>query len=263
MIIILKCICSFAKSDLSCYKCLAGQLFCHTSVSSHFYLLPLLLPAGGFFSWRRGTPVAKPAVGWLDTPKVRPADWLMPGLLKLKPELLLLPKPREGQNHKVKPMKNKVFTEKSWYDTDLLNNLKWMMYVAFSTCTQTASRGLTGGGEAERTPSPHPNKSWPATKTCARERHESQSSSERSENTRSGASGRHEQAKHQNPLTHLACIRAKQEPRGGRSQRFHQTRHRQRNTPCAQTTCSHAKFNLYQTGFHQTPLRINRKLFMS
>lgn len=58
--------------------------------------------------------MAKPAVGWLDTPKVRPADWLMPGLLKLKPELLLLPKPREeGQNHKVKPMKNKVFTEKA------------------------------------------------------------------------------------------------------------------------------------------------------
>lgn len=38
----------------------------------------------------------KPAAGWLDTPKVRPAEGLMPGLLKLKPELLLLPKPREA-----------------------------------------------------------------------------------------------------------------------------------------------------------------------
>lgn len=35
----------------------------------------------------------KPGAGWLDTPKVKPADGLMPGLLKLKPELLLLPKP--------------------------------------------------------------------------------------------------------------------------------------------------------------------------
>lgn len=47
-------------------------------------------------SWRRGPPVLKPAVGWLDTPNVRPAEGLMPGLLKLKPELLLLPKPGVG-----------------------------------------------------------------------------------------------------------------------------------------------------------------------
>lgn len=33
----------------------------------------------------------KPA-GWLDMPKVRPAEGLMPGLLKLKPELLSQPK---------------------------------------------------------------------------------------------------------------------------------------------------------------------------
>lgn len=39
----------------------------------------------------------KPAAGGLDTPKVRPAEGLMPGLLKLKPELLLLPKPRKGK----------------------------------------------------------------------------------------------------------------------------------------------------------------------
>lgn len=40
----------------------------------------------------------KPAVGWLDTPNVRPAEGLMPGLLKLKPELLLLPKPRKARD---------------------------------------------------------------------------------------------------------------------------------------------------------------------
>lgn len=67
------------------------------SVFPWFYLLPLLLPAGGFLSWRRGPPVTKPAAGGLDTPKVRPAEGLMPGLLKLKPELLLLPKPRKAR----------------------------------------------------------------------------------------------------------------------------------------------------------------------
>lgn len=35
----------------------------------------------------------KAVTGWLETPKVRPAEGLMPGLLKLNPELLLLPKP--------------------------------------------------------------------------------------------------------------------------------------------------------------------------
>lgn len=49
--------------------------------------MPLLLPAGGFFSCR--TPVF-----WVaDTPKVRPAEALIPGLLKLKPEVLELPNP--------------------------------------------------------------------------------------------------------------------------------------------------------------------------
>ena len=43
----------------------------------------------------------KPTAGWLDTPKVRPAEGLMPGLLKLKPELLLLPKPKEKQEEMV------------------------------------------------------------------------------------------------------------------------------------------------------------------
>lgn len=57
-----------------------------------FYLLPLLLPAGGFFSCR--TPgLPKPALWVVDTPKVRPADALIPGLLKLKPEVPELPKP--------------------------------------------------------------------------------------------------------------------------------------------------------------------------
>lgn len=65
------------------------------SVLPWFYLLPLLLPAGGFLSWRRGPPVLKPA-GWLDMPKVRPAEGLMPGLLKLKPELLSQPKTGVG-----------------------------------------------------------------------------------------------------------------------------------------------------------------------
>lgn len=40
----------------------------------------------------------KPAAGGLDTPKVRPADGLRPGLLKLNPELLVVPKPRETKN---------------------------------------------------------------------------------------------------------------------------------------------------------------------
>lgn len=58
------------------------------------YLLPRLFPAGGFLSCRRGPPVPNAVMGWLETPKVRPAEGLMPGLLKLNPELLLLlPKP--------------------------------------------------------------------------------------------------------------------------------------------------------------------------
>lgn len=69
------------------FFCPKVQSFCYA------YLLPLLLPAGGFFSWRSGPPAPKPTAGWLDTPKVRPADGFMPGLLKLKPELLVLPKP--------------------------------------------------------------------------------------------------------------------------------------------------------------------------
>lgn len=57
-------------------------------------------------SWRRGA-VPKPAVAGLDTPKVRPAEGLMPGLLKLKPELLLLPKPGEARDKKRKRGKDK------------------------------------------------------------------------------------------------------------------------------------------------------------
>lgn len=44
-----------------------------------------------------GPPVPKPVAGGLDTPNVRPADALRPGLLKLNPELLLLPKPGEKE----------------------------------------------------------------------------------------------------------------------------------------------------------------------
>lgn len=41
-----------------------------------------------------GTAAPKPVAAGLDTPKVRPAEGLMPVLLKLKPELPPLPKPR-------------------------------------------------------------------------------------------------------------------------------------------------------------------------
>lgn len=52
----------------------------------------------------------KPA-GGLDTPKVRPAEGLMPGLLKLKPELLLLPKPRKAKEGRQKMRKQKYITK--------------------------------------------------------------------------------------------------------------------------------------------------------
>lgn len=38
-------------------------------------------------------PVPKPAEAGLDTPNVKPADAVMPGLLKLNPDVLELPKP--------------------------------------------------------------------------------------------------------------------------------------------------------------------------
>lgn len=60
------------------------------------YLFPRLFPAGGFFSWRSCPPVPKPADAGLDTPNVRPADAVMPGLLKLNPDVVELPKPYEG-----------------------------------------------------------------------------------------------------------------------------------------------------------------------
>lgn len=61
----------------------------------------------------------KPAAAWLDTPKVRPADGLMPGLLKLKPELLLLPKPRkarEREQRMAKKRKCKCLGEKKYLE---------------------------------------------------------------------------------------------------------------------------------------------------
>lgn len=61
-------------------------------------------------SWRRGPAVPKPAAGGFDMPKVRPAEGLMPGLLKLKPELLLLPKPRKARErgHRRTPYKKEM-----------------------------------------------------------------------------------------------------------------------------------------------------------
>lgn len=89
---------AFGRPGLTSYKRQTGQS--QGSVFPWLYLLPLLLPAGGFLSWRRGPPVTKPAAGWLDTPKVRPAEGLRPGLLKLKPEVLLLPKPRKVRDRR-------------------------------------------------------------------------------------------------------------------------------------------------------------------
>lgn len=53
----------------------------------------------------------KPAAGGLDTPKVRPAEGLMPGLLKLKPELLLLPKPRKAKEGAQKVRKTEIYNK--------------------------------------------------------------------------------------------------------------------------------------------------------
>lgn len=73
-------------------------LYPHTNML--FYLLPLLLPAGGFLSCNRGPPAPNPGVCVLDTPKVSPADALMPGLLKLKPEVLEVPNPEKEKKGK-------------------------------------------------------------------------------------------------------------------------------------------------------------------
>lgn len=76
----------------------------------YVYLFPLLFPAGGLFNWRSCPPVPNPAEAGLDTPNVKPADAVMPGLLKLNPDVLELPKPyvqgrkysNEKLNHKNK-----------------------------------------------------------------------------------------------------------------------------------------------------------------
>lgn len=63
----------------------------------------------------------------------------------------------------------------SWGVDARVAEVKAWAAAATKTCTQTASCGLTGGGEGKRrTPSPHPTKSWPTTKTCGREWHGSQ-----------------------------------------------------------------------------------------
>lgn len=59
-------------------------------------------------SWRRGV-WPKPAAAGLDTPKVRPADVLRPGLLKLNPEVLLLPKPRENKREDAGQKKTTIY----------------------------------------------------------------------------------------------------------------------------------------------------------
>lgn len=151
------------------------------------YLLPLLLPAGGFLSCSRVPPVLKPAAGWFETPKVRPAEGLRPGLLKLKPEVLLLPKPGIARKREDEQRENNYFKlhqHRSWENLymatgsssscgrDALNNITWvrMRAAADRTCAQTASRRLTGWREGKRRPpSAHPTKSWPSTKTCRRE----------------------------------------------------------------------------------------------
>lgn len=151
------------------------------------YRLPLLLPAGGFLSCSRVPPVLKPAAGWFETPKVRPAEGLRPGLLKLKPEVLLLPKPGIARKREDEQRENNYFKlhqHRRWENLymatgsssscgrDALNNITWvrMRAAADRTCAQTASRRLTGWREGKRRPpSAHPTKSWPSTKTCRRE----------------------------------------------------------------------------------------------
>lgn len=88
------------KQKLNSDPCGLTHLFPFNPLSALLllYLLPLLLPAGGFFSCR--TPVPKPELWVVDTPKVRPAEALIPGLLKLKPEVLELPNPEKTQQHK-------------------------------------------------------------------------------------------------------------------------------------------------------------------
>lgn len=71
-----------------------------------FYLLPLLFPTGGFLSCSSGPPVPNPEVCVLETPKVNPADALMPGLLKLKPEVLDVPNP---EKQRFKSLRSKYF----------------------------------------------------------------------------------------------------------------------------------------------------------
>lgn len=157
------------------------------TVCTWVYLLPLLLPAGGFLSCSRVPPVLKPAAGWFETPKVRPAEGLRPGLLKLKPAVLLLPKPGTARKREVEQRENNYFKwhqHRSWENLymatgsssscgrDALNNITWvrMRAAADRTCAQTASRRLTGWREGKRRPpSAHPTKSWPSTKTCRRE----------------------------------------------------------------------------------------------
>ena len=63
-------------------------------------------------SCSRGPPVPRPAVGGLDTPKGSPADAVMPGLLKLKPVLLLLPNPGGEERKKEKVKGEKVGGER-------------------------------------------------------------------------------------------------------------------------------------------------------
>lgn len=52
-----------------------------------------------------GPPAPNPGVCVLETPKVNPADALMPGLLKLKPEVLDVPNPDKEIEFKMREEK--------------------------------------------------------------------------------------------------------------------------------------------------------------
>lgn len=63
----------------------------------------------------------KPVVGWFETPKVRPAEGLMPGLLKLKPELLLLPKPRNAREREREKKESECVTKERTTSVNCIN----------------------------------------------------------------------------------------------------------------------------------------------
>lgn len=91
----------------------------------------------------------KPAVGWFETPKVRPAEGLMPGLLKLKPEPLLLPKPRKVRARERTCVTKERTTTLKYINIKSLENLN-MATGPLSTCGQDVLNNITD--EYERAP---------------------------------------------------------------------------------------------------------------